>query len=48
MKNYQVEFIVAGTNEMRKGEFSSKNKLTLFNFICLNYGYCDYFVANEI
>jgi len=48
MKNFQIEFVVSGTNELRKGTISGKNESSVKSFIVSKYGFCSHFKANQL
>jgi hypothetical protein len=48
MKTYIIEFVIAGTNELRKGTIKAKTENIAYNSVIKTYGLCEYFKINEL
>ena len=47
-KLFSIEFVVAGTRQLRKGQVSAKDEKAVANSVISQFGFCEYLVINEL
>jgi hypothetical protein len=45
---FGVEFVIAGTRQLRRGEVFAKSISVVKHIVCSQFGHCDYFKIIEL